>query len=673
VPSYGVRPCSCTVQAASPHCGERSRPKAAATRPRPAQKAHSALSLHTKPDPARDGAPGGLPVPPELPVPCPGTGQAAQTAEGPTVRTCRPQTMAIKTLSRGIRGSPGGFPRAVAHAAAAALAVTAMLAVTWAGPLASARADTAQRAASPTPVKFYIVPPPGNGHADSLFTIAAKTLGDGSLFMEIFNLNKGRLQPNGGRLTDPGLIEPGWILQLPADAVGPGVHFGLLPVVTAPTAGRPSRSAGTGNAIMISGALLALLTAGLALRLIRRRAGPTRRRRPAHARAPGPQAAGGTDSCPTTRLTMPCPYPGRQHSRDRGPGCSPHDAQPSRTHHRDPDPGGQSPAGGSGRAGRASPRGLPHDHDRYMASPSAPAPARGALARSGPPPAGWGPQAAPAAGIQRWAAQPDTTQGPAPHAYPDVDLLQVIATDSPANDREGAPGPGAPSHDILHRPAEQPTAPADPFRAQEPVRLANRALPDADHQAAEIRQQTPAGAAALRQACEWYAAELRSALMEMRAELGRVAAFVAGNLQTIATPTTAPTARPKTQLKAQPAAPRTTKPATRPAEPLPQPAEPATPPAKPARRPRQVRAMRLMVLAMAVPILFGLTAATGELVLHGYGVFVFRSAGTGATQQGPPGPGPSQPPVAHHPHRPGSGRAGPREADPQQDREGHDP
>jgi hypothetical protein len=166
--------------------------------------------------------------------------------------------------------------------AAAVLAVTAMLAAMWAGPLAAASVGTQPRAGfsapapAPAPVKFYIVPPPENGPAESLFTIAAKTLGDGSRFMEIFNLNRGRLQPNGGRLTKPQLIEPGWILQLPTDAAGPGVRFGPLPVVTAPTSHRPSRSTGTGSVIMISEAL-AFLTAGLAFMLIRRRASRTRR------------------------------------------------------------------------------------------------------------------------------------------------------------------------------------------------------------------------------------------------------------------------------------------------------------------------------------------------------------------------------------------------------------
>jgi hypothetical protein len=335
--------------------------------------------------------------------------------------------MEIMTPRWGIRSRAEGFPRAVAHVAAAVLAVTAMLAAMWAGPLAAASAGTRPRAAvqSPAPapapasapasasasasasVKFYIVPPPGNGPADSLFTIAAKTLGDGGQFTEIFNLNKGRLQPNGGRLTNPQLIEPGWILQLPAAAAGPGVHFGPLPGVTAPVPHRPSGPAGTGSAAMIGGAVLAFLAAGLAFWLIRRRAGPTRRRRPAHARAPG-------------------------------------------------------------RAGRA-PR----------------------------------------------------------------------------------PGPPAVSAEPVTRPAK--------------------------------------------------------------------------------------------------------------------------PSAKPAGRPRQVRAMRLTALTMTVPILFGLISATGELARHGYGFFVFRSAGTGATQPGPSGPAPSQPSAAHHPHRIGSGLADPQEVRKQQDQEGHDP
>ena len=295
----------------------------------------------------------------------------------------------------------------------------------WAGPVASATADTQPRAASPSParVKFYVVPPPGNGHAESLFTIAAETLGDGRQFMEIFRLNKGRLQPNGGRLTNPRIIEPGWILQLPSDAAGPEVQFGPLPVVTPPTSPRPSRPGGAGSATMISEALLAFVVAGLVVRLIRRRADPS------------------------------------------------------------------------------------------------------------------------------------------------LSRLRVVVTEASAHDWEGA-----------RRPSGREMS----------VRMANPTLPDAGHQAPGIRHQAPTEAAAIRQAAERQAAE-----------------------------------RDAAELRASPAA-------------------------KPPGRPRQYRAMRLAVLAVTIPILFGLIAATTELALHGYGYFVFRSAGTGATQQGPSGPPPSQPPAARH-------------------------
>ncbi len=52
----------------------------------------------------------------------------------------------------------------------------------------------------------------------SLWSLAHLHLGDPLRYGEIFALNEGRLQPDGGRLTDPDLIRPGWILRLPADA-----------------------------------------------------------------------------------------------------------------------------------------------------------------------------------------------------------------------------------------------------------------------------------------------------------------------------------------------------------------------------------------------------------------------------------------------------------------------
>ncbi|GAA4264002.1 hypothetical protein GCM10022255_113650 [Dactylosporangium darangshiense] len=77
--------------------------------------------------------------------------------------------------------------------------------------------------------RYYVVGPSQTGQREYLYQIAVRTLGDGNRYPEIFELNKDRRQPDGGRLTDPAELQPGWILQLPADAKGPGVMVGPLP------------------------------------------------------------------------------------------------------------------------------------------------------------------------------------------------------------------------------------------------------------------------------------------------------------------------------------------------------------------------------------------------------------------------------------------------------------
>ncbi len=68
--------------------------------------------------------------------------------------------------------------------------------------------------------KIYRVQPPEGRHHESLWEIADKCLGDGRRYREIYELNKGRVQPDGSRLTIASLIRPGWILEMPDDAVG---------------------------------------------------------------------------------------------------------------------------------------------------------------------------------------------------------------------------------------------------------------------------------------------------------------------------------------------------------------------------------------------------------------------------------------------------------------------
>jgi nucleoid-associated protein YgaU len=66
--------------------------------------------------------------------------------------------------------------------------------------------------------KIYVVQPPHGRHHDSLWDIADRCLGDGRRYKEIFELNKGRLQPDGDALRRESLIRPGWVLHMPADA-----------------------------------------------------------------------------------------------------------------------------------------------------------------------------------------------------------------------------------------------------------------------------------------------------------------------------------------------------------------------------------------------------------------------------------------------------------------------
>ncbi|MDP9796133.1 hypothetical protein J2S43_004645 [Catenuloplanes nepalensis] len=74
-------------------------------------------------------------------------------------------------------------------------------------------------------VKYYTV----TGTSENLTEVAVKFLGRGSRSAEIYNLNAGRVQPDGTGLADPAKLNKGWSLVLPWDAVGNGVQYGLLP------------------------------------------------------------------------------------------------------------------------------------------------------------------------------------------------------------------------------------------------------------------------------------------------------------------------------------------------------------------------------------------------------------------------------------------------------------
>lgn len=89
----------------------------------------------------------------------------------------------------------------------------------------SVAAETAQAEAAAPQVeqagdKIYTVKAPRNGYHDNLWDIADKHLGAGQRYKEIYELNKDRVQPDGRKLELARLIQPGWELVMPDDAVG---------------------------------------------------------------------------------------------------------------------------------------------------------------------------------------------------------------------------------------------------------------------------------------------------------------------------------------------------------------------------------------------------------------------------------------------------------------------
>lgn len=149
--------------------------------------------------------------------------------------------------------------------------------------LASFLAPAAASAApSSGPVKYYVVRSDYAGQPEFLFEIAQRFLGSGNRNTEIFELNQGRMQPDGLSMTKPDAILPGWVLQLPDDAKGAGVETGLLPTYAAvktpaasgPAAGSSAPSTNSPDwlppTLMIAGGVLLFAVVGCGYWLWRR-------------------------------------------------------------------------------------------------------------------------------------------------------------------------------------------------------------------------------------------------------------------------------------------------------------------------------------------------------------------------------------------------------------------
>lgn len=74
-------------------------------------------------------------------------------------------------------------------------------------------------------VPYYDVKPPEGRNYETLWDIAERFLGSGVRYKEVLALNKGVVQPDGRTLSNADLIQPGWVLRLPADAQGAGLRI----------------------------------------------------------------------------------------------------------------------------------------------------------------------------------------------------------------------------------------------------------------------------------------------------------------------------------------------------------------------------------------------------------------------------------------------------------------
>ena len=104
-------------------------------------------------------------------------------------------------------------------------------------------------ATMPIGARTAVVQSPHDGIHDSLWRIAQRCLGDGTGWPEIYQLNKGHPQADGGTLTVPSLIRPGWILQLPQTAThhpsAPPAGGATRPGTSSPAPTPPAAPAGT--------------------------------------------------------------------------------------------------------------------------------------------------------------------------------------------------------------------------------------------------------------------------------------------------------------------------------------------------------------------------------------------------------------------------------------------
>ena len=86
--------------------------------------------------------------------------------------------------------------------------------------------------------RVYIVKPPEGRYHDNLWDIAERNLGDGRAYAQIYDLNAGRVQPDGDSLELARLIQPGWLMVMPEEAASVA-RVEAIPTDPAPPAPAP--------------------------------------------------------------------------------------------------------------------------------------------------------------------------------------------------------------------------------------------------------------------------------------------------------------------------------------------------------------------------------------------------------------------------------------------------
>ena len=96
--------------------------------------------------------------------------------------------------------------------------------------------------------RVYVVQPPQGHYHDNLWDIAERSLGDGRAYQQIYDLNAGRVQPDGRALELARLIQPNWYLIMPEEAADiprvEAVSPAPAPLAPAPAPARQTAATG---------------------------------------------------------------------------------------------------------------------------------------------------------------------------------------------------------------------------------------------------------------------------------------------------------------------------------------------------------------------------------------------------------------------------------------------